>query len=179
MAIFLTGSTGYIGAHVAANLLEEHGASLNLLVRARDPQEAAGRLWQALQLHLEFPRFYEHFQTRMRIFCGDLTAPQFGLSADDYDRLIHTTDSVIHCAASLNRKSEKACLNVNLRGTLEVLLLAQKSNYYHGLRRFSQVSTVAVAGKRQDEVVTEDALHRLGPFGLRSLRSHQESLPST
>jgi thioester reductase-like protein len=157
VAIFLTGSTGYIGAHVAANLLEQHGASLNLLVRARDPQEAAGRLWQALQLHLEFPRFYEYFQTRMRVFCGDLTAPHFGLSDEDYDRLIHTTDSVIHCAASLNRKSEKACLNVNLRGTLEVLLLAQKSNYYHGLRRFSQVSTVAVAGKRQDEVVTEDA----------------------
>ena len=156
MAIFLTGSTGYIGAHVAANLLEQHGASLNLLVRARDPQEAAARLWQALQLHLDFPRFYEHFQTRMRIFCGDLTAPRFGLAEDDYDRLIHTTDSVIHCAASLNRKSEKSCLNVNLRGTLEVLLLAQKSNYYHGLRRFSQVSTVAVAGKRQDEVVTED-----------------------
>jgi len=141
---------------VTANLLEQHGASLNLLVRARNPEEAAGRLWQALQLHLDFPKFYEHLQTRMRIFCGDLTAPHFGLSADDYDRLIHTTDSVIHCAASLNRKSEKSCLNVNLRGTLEVLLLAQKSNYYHGLRRFSQVSTVAVAGKRQDEVVTED-----------------------
>ena len=156
MAIFLTGSTGYIGAHVAANLLEQHGASLNLLVRARDPQEAALRLWQAVQLHLDFPRFHEHLQTRMRIFCGDLSAPRFGLGADDYDRLIHTTDSVIHCAASLNRKSEKSCLNVNLRGTLEVLLLAQKSNYYHGLRRFSQVSTVAVAGKRQDEVVRED-----------------------
>ena len=28
---FLTGSTGYIGGHVAANLLEEHGASLNVL----------------------------------------------------------------------------------------------------------------------------------------------------
>ena len=156
MAIFLTGSTGYIGAHVTANLLEQHGASLNLLVRARDPQEAAGRLWQALQLHLDFPRFYDYFQTRMRIFCGDLTTPRFGLSEDDYDRLIHTTDSVIHCAASLNRKSEKTCLNVNLRGTLEMLLLAQKSNHYHGLRRFSQVSTVAVAGKRQDEIVTED-----------------------
>ena len=156
MAIFLTGSTGYIGAHVAGNLLEQHGASLNLLVRARDPQEAAGRLWQALQLHLEFPRFYEHFQTRMRVFCGDLTTPHFGLSDDDYDRLIHTTDSVIHCAASLNRKSEKSCLNVNLRGTLEVVQLARRSQYYHGLRRFSNVSTVAVAGKRIHEVVVED-----------------------
>jgi len=156
VAIFLTGSTGYVGAHVATNLLEQHGASLNVLVRARDPQDAALRLWQAWQLHLDFPHFYEYLQTRVRVFPGDLTAPQFGLSRDDYDRLIHTTDSVLHCAASLNRKSEKSCLNVNLRGTLEVLLLAQKSHYYHGLRRFSLVSTVAVAGKRQDEVVTED-----------------------
>jgi len=156
VAIFLTGATGYIGAHVAANLLQDHGAGLNLLVRARDPHEAEVRVWQALQLHLDFPRFYEYLQTRVRIFRGDLTSPQFGLSQDDYDRLIHTTDSVIHCAASLNRKSEKSCLNVNLRGTLEVVQLAMRVHYYHGLRRFSHVSTVAVTGKRQNEVVTED-----------------------
>jgi thioester reductase-like protein len=156
VAIFLTGSTGYIGAHVAANLLDGHGAALNLLVRARDQQDAQQRLWRALQLHLDFPRFYEHLQTKVRIFVGDLTAPGFGLSRDEYDRLVHTTDSVIHCAASLNRKSEKACLNVNLRGTLEVLTLARQAEHYHGLRRFSEVSTVAVAGKRHNEVVTED-----------------------
>jgi thioester reductase-like protein len=156
VAIFLTGSTGYIGGHVAANLLEQHGASLNVLIRARDAHEAELRLWQALQLHLDFPRFYEHLQTRIRIFRGDLTGERFGLSRDDYDRLIHTSDSVIHCAASLNRKSEKSCLNVNLRGTLEVLQLAMRVHHYHGMRRFSHVSTVAVAGKRQDEVVVED-----------------------
>jgi len=157
VAIFLTGSTGYIGAHVAANLLDGYGASLNLLVRARDPGEAQVRLWRALQLHLDFPHFYEHLQTKVRIFCGDLTAPGFGLNRDDYDRLVHTTDSIIHCAASLNRKSEKNCLNVNLRGTLEVLTLARHAEHYHGLRRFSEVSTVAVAGKRKNEIVTEDA----------------------
>src|SRR6202167_2258080 len=156
MAIFLTGSTGYIGAHVAANLLRDHGASLNVLVRARDAEEAQGRLWQALQLHLEFPAFYEFLQTRVRVFRGDLTDARFGLADDDYTRLVHTTDSIIHCAASLNRKSEKSCLNVSLRGTLEVLTLARNAEHYHGLKRFSQVSTVAVAGKRHDEVVSED-----------------------
>ena len=156
MAIFLTGSTGYIGAHVAANLLQGHSASLNLLVRARDPQEAQLRLWRAWQLHLEFPLFFEFLQTKVRVFVGDLTSPGFGLGRDDYDRLVHTTDSVIHCAASLNRKSEKSCLNVNLRGTLEVLTLARHAEHYHGLRRFSEVSTVAVAGKRSNELVRED-----------------------
>ena len=156
MAIFLTGGTGYIGAHVAANLLEQHDATLNLLVRGRDPRDAELRLWQAMQLHLPLPQFYEYLQTKIRIFRGDLTSAQFGLAPDDYDRLVHTTDSVIHCAASLNRKSEKSCLNVNLRGTLEVVQLARRSQYYHGLRRFSNVSTVAVAGKRSHEVVLED-----------------------
>jgi nucleoside-diphosphate-sugar epimerase len=156
VAIFLTGSTGYIGAHVAANLLSQHEATVNVLVRGRDARDAELRLWEAMQLHLPFPAFYDYLQAKIRIFRGDLTAPQFGLGRDEYDRLVHTTDSVIHCAASLNRKSEKACLNINLRGTLEVLQLARRSQYYHGLRRFSNVSTVAVAGKRSHEIVTED-----------------------
>lgn len=71
-------------------------------------------------------------------------------------RLVAGTDSIIHCAASLNRRSEKACLNTNLRGTLEVAQLGMRAREHHGLRRFSHVSTVAVAGRRQDEVVRED-----------------------
>ena len=46
MAIFLTGSTGYIGAHVCANLLAAE-QKVNLLVRAPSPEEAEGRLWRA------------------------------------------------------------------------------------------------------------------------------------
>ena len=177
MAIFLTGSTGYIGAHVATNLLRDHGAALNVLVRARDAAEAEGRLWQALQLHMRFPEFYEFLQTRIRVFRGDLTDTGFGLAREEYDRLVHTTDSVIHCAASLNRKSEKSCLNVNLRGTLEVLTLARQAEHYHGLRRFSQVSTVAVAGKRQNEIVQKTGRSTgIGPIttptrGLRNFAS--------
>ncbi len=157
MAIFLTGSTGYIGAHVAVNLLADHSDPLNLLVRARDDQEARERLWRSLQLHLDFARFESYLNGRINIFRGDLTGAKFGLADDDYRRLAHTTDSVIHCAASLNRKSEKSCLNVNLRGTLEVIQLAMRARDDHGLRRFSHVSTVAVAGHRSNEVVEEDS----------------------
>jgi thioester reductase-like protein len=157
VAILLTGTTGYIGAHVASNLLAGDSESLNLLVRARDPEEANLRLWRALQLHMDFPRFEEFLQSRIRIFLGDITLPFFGLSEDNYHQLVRSTDSVIHCAASLNRKSEKSCLNVNLRGTLEVIQLAMRARDQHGLRRFSHVSTVAVAGHRSDEVVEEDS----------------------
>src|SRR5579863_972654 len=157
MAIFLTGSTGYIGAHIAALLLERHTDRLNLLVRAKTEHEANERLLHALQLHLDFPRFQQAVETRISIFRGDLTDPRFGLDKADYAHLIGTTESIIHCAASLNRKSEKSCLNVNLRGTLEVAQLGRRAQDSHGLRRFSQVSTVAVAGHRSHEVVGEDA----------------------
>ncbi|MGH9573924.1 MAG: SDR family oxidoreductase [Candidatus Acidiferrales bacterium] len=157
MAIFLTGSTGYIGAHIASNLLTGHGEHLNLLVRARDGQEGRERLWRSLQLHMDFPQFEDALHSRIRIFPGDITSSRFGLADDDYSQLVRSTDSVIHCAASLNRKSEKMCLNVNLRGTLEVVQLAMRARDNHGLRRFSHVSTVAVAGQRKDEVVEEDS----------------------
>jgi len=157
MAIFLTGSTGYIGAHISAILLDRHTDRLNLLVRAKSEHEANERLWHALQLHLDFPQFEDALHTRISIYRGDLTDSRFGLDNAEYSRLVGTTESVIHCAASLNRKSEKSCLNVNLRGTLEVAQLGRRAQDSHGLRRFSQVSTVAVAGARSHEVVTEDA----------------------
>jgi len=157
VAIFLTGCTGYIGAHVTANLLADSSAQMNLLVRARDAQEANARLWRSLQLHLEFAPFEENLRSRIRVFRGDITEPRFGLDEADYRELVRSTDSVIHCAASLNRKSEKSCLNVNLRGTLEVIQLAMRARDEHGLRRFSHVSTVAVAGQRSNEVVEEDS----------------------
>src|SRR5260370_12095880 len=156
MAIFVTGSTGYLGSYLAAGLLRGHRDRLNLLGRAKTEREARERLWTSLQLHFEFPEFREHLNTRVHIFRGDLTGERFGLSDDDYHKLVDTTDSLIHCAASLNRKSEKQCLNVNLRGTLEVIQLARRAQDRHGLRRYSHVSTVAVAGKRKNEVVGED-----------------------
>src|SRR5437879_4832864 len=157
MATFVTGATGYLGSYVAAGLLTGHRDQLNLLVRAKTEQEARERLWTSLQLHFNFPEFLEYLDARVRIFRGDLTAEEFGLPGEEYRALVDTTDSLIHCAASLNRKSEKQCLNVNLRGTLEVIQLARRAQNRNGLLRYSHVSTVAVAGKRHNEVVTEDA----------------------
>jgi thioester reductase-like protein len=156
MTTFLTGATGYIGAHIASGLLERSAENLNLLVRAKNRREAEIRVWRALQLHMSFDAFIDALRNRIHLYLGDLTAPALGLSAEDYLRLAATTDSIIHCAASLNRKSEKSCLNVNLRGTLEVVKLAIRVRQQQGLRRISHVSTVAVAGQRSNEVVQED-----------------------
>ncbi|HEX4352965.1 MAG TPA: SDR family oxidoreductase [Polyangiales bacterium] len=156
MSIFITGSTGYIGSYVVANLLRGHGDRLALLVRAKHGTEARERLWRALQLHMGFEEFESRLSERIDIHLGDITEPQLGLSAASYERLVAKTESIIHIAASLNRRSAKVCMNVNLRGSLEVLKLARAAQSAHGLRRFSDVSTVAVAGERASEIVYED-----------------------
>jgi len=156
--IFLTGATGYLGSYLAAELLRRHGCELCVLVRAESAADGVRRLWRAWQLHMDFERFSRHVQRRVTVVTGDLTCPRLGLSDARWTRLARQTGSVIHCAASLNRKSAKACFNVNLRGTLQVIKLARAAHEHHGLRRFSDISTVGVAGQRQDEQVPEDAM---------------------
>jgi thioester reductase-like protein len=153
--IFVTGATGYLGGYALVELAARTDADFALLVRAADEQAARAKLWKGLQLHLDRDGF-EALWPRLHLFKGDLHAPMLGLSEADVDRLTAQTDSILHIAASLNRKSAKACLNTNLRGTLSVIRLARAIADRSGLRRYSHVSTVAVAGQRDREVVEED-----------------------
>jgi nucleoside-diphosphate-sugar epimerase len=155
MSIFLTGATGYIGSYVAAGLLEKHPASASPCSCAPEPRRGRGA---AVEVHAAphglraLPRL---IRTRCDLYLGDLTLPARP-QPTAREHLVHNMDSVLHVAASLNRKSSKACFNVNLRGTLAVLKIARDAQDHHGLRRFTDISTVAVCGERQDEVVTED-----------------------
>jgi len=157
MAVFITGATGYLGSYVVARMLRAHADTLALLVRAKSQEEAQHRLWNALQLHMPFSEFEQHLRSRIEVFLGDITKQQCGLDRDAHRRLISAIDSVVHIAASLNRRSARVCLNVNLRGTLEVIQIARAAHALHGLRRFSDVSTTAVAGERSAEVVQEES----------------------
>lgn len=155
MSIFITGATGYLGSYVTSFLLDQGRDRLTLLVRATDENGAQRKLWRALQLHRSAAQFRQDL-ARIDFVFGDITLPHLGLTADVYAGLVRRTTSVLHIAASLNRLSETACLNTNLRGTLAVVRFARQVADQQGLRRFSHVSTVAVAGQRQHEVVTED-----------------------
>ena len=154
--ILVTGGTGYLGGYACTRLLDiDPDVHLDLFVRARDPDHAVRKLWKGWQLHLDPPAFRAALE-RVRFVPGDLHATGLGLAEEDRARLVEGTDSVLHVAASLNRNSERACLNTNVRGLLSVLRLARAMADGGGLRRFSFVSTAAVAGERWREVVPED-----------------------
>ena len=110
-----------------------------------------------MQLHWSADQYADAL-SRIDFVEGDLTAPALGIDASARRRIAERTDSVLHIAASLNRKSDKACFNANLRGTLSVIKLAREIVETRGsLGRFSFVSTTAVCGRREHEVLEEDA----------------------
>ena len=153
--VFVTGGTGYLGSYAVTRLVEKHDQKLALLVRAKNRKDAVAKLWNGLQMHMDASRF-ERILENVTFIAGDLTAPQLGLDPRVRGELTERATSVLHIAASLNRKSEKACLNANLRGTLSVIQVAQEMKAKGRLDRFTDVSTVAVAGKRDREIVMED-----------------------
>lgn len=155
MGIFLTGGTGYLGGYVISELLERCDDRLIVFTRASSEAEAHEKLWRGLQMHLDADRFHDALK-RVDFAYGDLHAPNLGFSEREWARLAEKTDSILHIAASLNRKSSKACFNSNLRGSLSVIRFAREAVERGGLARYSHVSTSAVAGVRQSEVVGED-----------------------
>ncbi len=154
--VFVTGGTGYLGSYAVSRLVSRHDAKLALLVRAKTRREAVEKLWRGLQLHVD-PAGFERILANVTFVSGDLTAPSLGIDPKIRAELAERTGSILHIAASLNRRSEKACLNANLRGTLSVVGFANEVLGRRGaLTRFTDVSTVAVAGRRSGELVEED-----------------------
>ncbi len=153
--VFITGATGYLGSYVLDAYLRDTDKTVAVLTRAKNRDEGLEKLWKALQLHMDADTFWQTID-RVQIVAGDLQQPKLGIEDATYDRLVQQSESILHIAASLNRKSEKACLNHNLKGTLSMCKLARAAHDHHGLRRFSFVSTTAIAGKRNAETLTED-----------------------
>jgi thioester reductase-like protein len=154
--VFLTGGNGFLGSYAIDWLLRHTDRTLFPMVRAADADGARGRIEAALRFHLPANEVAA-LRPRVVPVAGDLHAPGLGLADRDRDRILAEADSVLHVAASLNRKSDKACFNTNLRGTLSVVKLAMALAARGQLRRFTDVSTVAVAGQRSHELVAEDA----------------------
>lgn len=157
-AVFLTGGTGYLGSYVVTDLVAREDVDrIYLLTRSEGREPGLDKLWRALQLHWDEERFYGSLD-KLVLVSGDLHAAGLGIGERDKARILDECDSVLHIAASLNRKSNKACFNSNLRGTLSTIQLVRElAEARGGLRRFGYVSTTAVAGVREHETVGEDA----------------------
>lgn len=135
-AIFLTGATGFIGAFLLRELLQQTRANIYCLVRAADVE--AGQ--QRIQRHLEsYLLWQQGFGSRIIPVVGDLAQPYLGLSSQQFQTLASQIDIVYHSGALVNFVYPYYKLKpTNVLGTQEVLRLAtQKAVPVHYISTLS------------------------------------------
>jgi amino acid adenylation domain-containing protein/thioester reductase-like protein len=122
--IFLTGATGFLGAFLLQELLEQTEAKIYCLVRAFTPEEA----WQKLQINLERYRLgSSELNARIIPVLGDLSQPRLGLAEATFAELANKLDLIYHNGALVNLVYPYSALRaVNVLGTQEVLRLASQ-----------------------------------------------------
>lgn len=120
--IFLTGATGFVGAFLLHELLEQTGASIHCLVRSSSLEEGKQRIQSNLERYL---LWNEQLSSRIIPVLGDLSQPLLGLSEQQFSKLAVKLDKIYHNGAFVNLVYPYSVLRAaNVLGTGEVLKLA-------------------------------------------------------
>ena len=141
-AIFLTGATGFLGAFLLHQLLQQTSATIYCLVRASTIEQARERLQQNLE---DYALWNQDFAHRILPVLGDLAQPKLGLSSDQFQTLADRINVIYHNGALVNFVYSYATLKAaNVLGTQEVLRLAAmaRTKPVHFISTFSVFSNV-------------------------------------
>jgi malonyl CoA-acyl carrier protein transacylase len=150
-SIFLTGATGFLGAFLIQELLDQTQADVYCLVRAADIPSAAIRLQKNLEA---YDLWQEHYRSRIIPILGDLAQPRLGLSVEQFETLAKQIDAIYHNGALLNYVYPYSKFKpINVLGTEEVLRLActTKVKPVHHISSVAVFESSAYYGKRVTE----------------------------
>ncbi|WP_231883617.1 thioester reductase domain-containing protein, partial [Methylomonas koyamae] len=120
--VMLTGATGFLGAFLLVELLEQTDAKVYCLVRAEDEAQATARL----QTQLRRYELYDRVEwSRVIAVCGDLAIEKLGLTGERYREISATADAIFHNGALVNFVQPYGSLKpANVLGSVEVLRMA-------------------------------------------------------
>ncbi len=123
--IFLTGVTGFIGAFLLHELLQETEASIYCLVRSDSPELGKQKIKRNLERYL---LWNEELESRIIPVLGDLSQPFLGLTEQQFCELASKLDLIYHNGALVNLIYPYAALRgTNVLGTQEILRLASQT----------------------------------------------------
>src|SRR5205823_5245532 len=98
-AVLLTGVTGFLGAFLLHELLQQTQADIYCLVRAADAEHAILRIRRNLETYLLWDARLEE---RIIPVIGDLSQPRLGLAEPQFQALSRQIDLIYHNGAAVN-----------------------------------------------------------------------------
>ncbi|MBD2002942.1 MULTISPECIES: non-ribosomal peptide synthetase [Cyanophyceae] len=144
--IFLTGATGFLGAFLLYELLQQTQADIYCLVRSPNIESAKKRLQSNLESYLIWN---ESLSSRIIPVLGDLSQPLLGLSQEQFQLLANKIDVIYHNGAAINLVYPYSMLKTpNVLGTQEILRLACQTK----VKPVHYVSTLATLLSADNDV---------------------------
>jgi amino acid adenylation domain-containing protein/thioester reductase-like protein len=123
--IFLTGATGFVGAFLLADLLEQTTANVHCLVRAESKVDGRARLQKNLE---RYGIWQDAYGDRVVPVPGNLSEPLLGLTSQQFLALAESVELIYHNGAMVNFVYPyEVHKPPNVLGTQEILRLASQA----------------------------------------------------
>lgn len=141
-SILLTGSTGFLGAHILDNYLStSKDGVIYCFVRRKNMGNPEERLQKTLEFYFG-NKYDKMFGTRIKVVTADITLSNFGLNPSDYENLAKKVDVVINSAALVKHYGEYEQFNsINVLGTQRLIDFCKTFN-----KKLYHISTTSVSG---------------------------------
>ena len=124
--LFMTGASGFVGAHLLVRLLDEPGGVRRVIVLVRASTKRAGwdRIDQALARYGLTPQD-GNWRQRVSVVLGNVSAALLGLSRETFDHIGAEADVVLHAGSAVNLLYPYEVMRqANVEGTREIVRLA-------------------------------------------------------
>ncbi|KFA79470.1 hypothetical protein S40288_05363 [Stachybotrys chartarum IBT 40288] len=137
-AVFLTGTTGFVGAFILNKLLKR-GVTSHCLVRAESAEKGLQRLVSTLQT---FSLWEAGFKELIKPVVGDITRPFLGMDRQAFEDLSNQVDSICHSGALVDwMRPLEDYVGPNIVSAHEILRLASCGRF-KGVHLISTISTL-------------------------------------
>ncbi|WP_236147178.1 non-ribosomal peptide synthetase [Scytonema millei] len=177
--IFLTGATGFLGAFLLYELLQQTDAEIYCLVRAANLESGKQKIQNNLASYL---LWHESLSDRIIPVIGDLSQPLLGLADKQFQLLASAIDVIYHNGAAINLVYPYSALKAtNVLGTQEVLRLASltKVKPVHYISTLSVLSANDRTETRNMRELYECDRHHIPSFGYAQTKWVAEKLVAT
>ena len=137
-AVLVTGATGFLGAHIVYELINDGYDEVYCLVRTDK-----FRIYETLTYYFGKNWMNDKYDKIFPIQ-GDISESELGLSKREYLELAAKIEKVFHCAADVRHyMNEEDATRANVGGTQNVIKFCREAGAYLG-----SVSTLSVGGER-------------------------------